>query len=117
VDLVDLRLRLATIARELLALAACRQALAAESGEAAPRLAQIANTTFDAQVGVAAEVARENPHLYLEIQSLNDYGTESLTALRYAVERLRSVVRAGDEAGFAAFMERGRAYLRGRCQG
>jgi chorismate mutase/prephenate dehydrogenase len=89
----------------------------AESGEAAPRLARMSSTTFDAQLGVAAEVARENPHLYFEIQSLNDYGTESLTALLYAVERLRSVVRAGDEAGFAALMERGRAYLRGRRPG
>jgi chorismate mutase/prephenate dehydrogenase len=77
----------------------------------------MSSTTFDAQLGVAAEVARENPHLYFEIQSLNDYGTESLTALLYAVERLRSVVRAGDEAGFAALMERGREYLRGRRQG
>jgi chorismate mutase/prephenate dehydrogenase len=89
----------------------------AESGEAAPRLARMSSTTFDAQLDVAAEVARESPHLYFEIQSLNDYGTESLTALLYAVERLRSVVRAGDEAGFAALMERGRTYLRGRRQG
>ncbi len=77
----------------------------------------MSSTTFDAQLDVAVEVARENPHLYFEIQSLNDYGTESLTALLHAVERLRSVVRAGDEAGFAALMERGRAYLRGRGQG
>src|SRR5512137_1896756 len=89
----------------------------AESGEAAPRLARMSSTTFDAQLEVAAKVAEESPHLYFEIQSLNDYGTESLSALLYAVERLRSVVRAGDEAGFAALMERGRAYLRGRRQG
>jgi chorismate mutase/prephenate dehydrogenase len=89
----------------------------AESGEAAPRLARMSSTTFDAQLDVAAEVARENPHLYFEIQSLNDYGTESLTALLYAVERLRSVVRAGDEEGFAALMEGGRTYLRGRRRG
>ncbi len=83
----------------------------AESGEAAPKLAQLSSTTFDAQLGVASNVAEENPHLYFEIQSLNDYGTESLAALLYAVERLRSVVRAGDESGFTALMERGRAYL------
>ena len=46
-----------------------------------------------------------------EIQHLNDYGTESLSALLYAVERLRSVVRAGDAEGFAALMERGKQYL------
>ena len=86
----------------------------AESGEAAPRLAQLSSTTFDAQLGVASRVAAENPELYFEIQTLNDYGTESLAALLYAVERLRSVVRAGDLAGFRALMERGRAYLGGR---
>jgi len=83
----------------------------ADSGEAAPRLATLSSTTFDAQLGVAAKVAAENPDLYFEIQRLNDYGTESLSALLYAVERLRSVVRAGDQAGFRALMTRGRDYL------
>ena len=83
----------------------------AESGEAAPRLATLSSTTFDAQLGVAAKVARENPDLYFEIQTLNDYGTESLAALLYAVERLRSVVRAGDLEGFRGLMSRGHAYL------
>jgi chorismate mutase/prephenate dehydrogenase len=83
----------------------------AESGEAAPRLAEVSSTTFDAQLDVAANVARENPHLYFEIQSLNDYGSESLAALLNAVERLRAVVSAGDEAGFVALMKKGREYL------
>ncbi|HSK01755.1 MAG TPA: prephenate dehydrogenase/arogenate dehydrogenase family protein, partial [Kofleriaceae bacterium] len=83
----------------------------AESGEAAPRLATLSSTTFDAQLGVAAKVARENPDLYFEIQTLNDYGTESLAALLYAVERLRSVIRAGDLEGFRGLMTRGHAYL------
>ena len=86
----------------------------AESGEAAPRLATLTSTTFAAQLRVAAGVAHENPDLYFEIQRLNDYGTESLAALLLAVERLRSVVRAGDSAGFRALMERGRAYLESR---
>ncbi len=86
----------------------------AESGEAAPKLATLSSTTFDSQLGVAAKVARENPDLYFEIQTLNDYGTESLAALLYAVERLRSVVRAGDLEGFRALMTRGKAYLSGR---
>jgi chorismate mutase/prephenate dehydrogenase len=89
----------------------------AESGEAAPHLAKLSSTTFDAQLAVAGRVALDNPHLYFEIQSLNDYGTESLSALLYAVERLRSVVRAGDEQGFVTLMERGRAYLSGRPSG
>jgi len=86
----------------------------AESGEAAPRLATLSSTTFDAQLQVASKVAAENPKMYFEIQHLNDYGTESLAALLYAIERLRSVVRAGDVDGFRALMERGRAYLGSR---
>jgi len=88
----------------------------AESGEAAPRLATLSSTTFDAQLRVASKVAAENPKMYFEIQNLNDYGTESLSALLYAIERLRSVVRAGDAEGFRALMERGRAYLGARTQ-
>jgi chorismate mutase/prephenate dehydrogenase len=88
----------------------------AESGEAAPKLATLSSTTFDAQLGVAAKVAAENPDLYFEIQTLNDYGTESLAALLYAVERLRSVVRANDIEGFRALMTRGQSYLTAREQ-
>ena len=86
----------------------------AESGEAAPKLATLSSTTFDAQLGVAEKVAAENPDLYFEIQTLNDYGTESLAALLYAVERLRSVVRANDIEGFRSLMTRGKSYLTAR---
>ncbi|GAB4567346.1 MAG: bifunctional chorismate mutase/prephenate dehydrogenase [Haliangiales bacterium] len=86
----------------------------AESGESAPALARMSSTTFDAQLDVAARVASESPALYFEIQALNDYGRESLAALLYAVERIRSVILAGDQAGFAAIMGRGAEYLRER---
>jgi chorismate mutase/prephenate dehydrogenase len=86
----------------------------AESGEAAPKLATLSSTTFDAQLGVAEKVAGENPDMYFEIQALNDYGSESLAALLYAVERLRSVVRANDVEGFRTLMTRGKAYLHQR---
>jgi chorismate mutase / prephenate dehydrogenase len=86
----------------------------ADSGEDAPRLATLSSTTFDSQLGVARRVAAENPDLYFEIQTLNDYGTESLTGLLYAVERLRSVIRARDREGFRALMLRGKGYLEDR---
>jgi chorismate mutase / prephenate dehydrogenase len=89
----------------------------AESGEAAPRLAEVSSTTFDQQLSLARAVAEENPYLYFEIQALNDYGTESLAALLYAVERLRSVIRANDQEGFVELMTRGRDYLRRRGGG
>jgi chorismate mutase/prephenate dehydrogenase len=86
----------------------------AESGEGAPRLAKLSSSTFDAQLDVASRVALDSPALYFEIQALNDYGTESLSALLFAVERLRATVRSHDEAGFTSMMLRGRAYLAGR---
>jgi chorismate mutase/prephenate dehydrogenase len=83
----------------------------AESGEAAPRLARLSSTTFDAQLDVAGRVAAESPELYFEIQSLNEYGGESLQALQQAVERLVVAVKSGDAGEFTAIMNRGRAYL------
>jgi chorismate mutase/prephenate dehydrogenase len=88
----------------------------AESGEAAPKLAMLSSTTFDAQLQIATSVSSENPKLYFEIQRLNDYGSEALTALLYAVERIRSVVRAGDEEAFIKLMEQSSHYLRDREQ-
>ncbi|MCX7053183.1 MAG: prephenate dehydrogenase/arogenate dehydrogenase family protein [Proteobacteria bacterium] len=86
----------------------------AESGEAAPRLARMSSTTFDAQLEVATRVAAENPDLYFEIQSLNDYGVESLNALQAAVNRLCRSVHEGDAATFVAMMQQGNEYLRVR---
>jgi chorismate mutase/prephenate dehydrogenase len=83
----------------------------ADSGEAAMRLARLSSTTFDAQLDVASRVAAESPELYFEIQSLNEYGGESLRGLQRAVDRLVAVVKAGDADSFAAIMNRGRAYL------
>ena len=87
----------------------------AGSGEAAPRLARMSSTTFDSQLDVAARVAAESPELYFEIQSLNDYGGESLEALRRSVEELVASIKSKDAAGFKQLMERGRSYLDGRA--
>jgi chorismate mutase/prephenate dehydrogenase len=86
----------------------------AESGEAAPKLAQLSSTTFDAQLDVAGRVAQDSPELYYEIQSLNDYGAESLEALAQAVERVRTAVLTRDHDTFVALMRRGRDYLEDR---
>ena len=86
----------------------------ADSGEAAPRLARMSSTTFDAQLDVATRVAQDSPELYYEIQSLNDYGAESLEALSQAVERLRTAVLSQDHDTFVALMRRGRDYLHDR---
>jgi chorismate mutase/prephenate dehydrogenase len=86
----------------------------AESGEAAPKLARMSSTTFDAQLDVAGRVAQDSPELYYEIQSLNDYGAESLEALSQAVERVRTAVLSHDHDTFVALMRRGRDYLEDR---
>ncbi len=83
----------------------------AESGESAPRLADLSSTTFDAQLEVAARVARESPHLYFEIQRRNPEGLVVLEELLGALQRLIAIVRAGDETAFVTLMEQGRCYL------
>ncbi|HWN06452.1 MAG TPA: prephenate dehydrogenase/arogenate dehydrogenase family protein [Steroidobacteraceae bacterium] len=87
----------------------------AESGEAAPQLARLSSTTFDAQLAVASLVAGESPALYFEIQALNQYGGDSLAALVEAVTRLQSLVVNQDAAGFARLMRRGQTYLQDRA--
>lgn len=86
----------------------------AESGEAAPKLAKMSSTTFDAQLDVASRVAQDSAELYYEIQSLNDYGAESLEALSKAVERIRTAVLSRDHDVFVALMRQGREYLEDR---
>jgi chorismate mutase/prephenate dehydrogenase len=86
----------------------------ASSGELVPRLQRMSSTTFDAQLRVASLVARDNPHLYFDIQTLNDYGAASLQALRAATERIERLVEKGDEAGFVELMAAGRRYLEKR---
>lgn len=83
----------------------------ADSGELVPRLARMSSTTFDAQLGVAALVARDNPHLYYEIQALNEFGGDALDALAAASARVRDLIKSNDEAGFVQLMEAGRQYM------
>ena len=86
----------------------------AASGELVPRLQRMSSTTFDAQLKVSTLVARDNPHLYFDIQTLNDYGAASLQALRAATERIEHLVKSRDEAGFVQLMAAGRRYLESR---
>lgn len=86
----------------------------AESGEAAPALIKMSSTTFDAQFNIAAKLSEENPRLYFEIQRLNEYGEEALTALENAVVRIIGMVRGGHEEDFVELMDSGRSYVHGR---
>lgn len=88
----------------------------ANSGEAAQRLASLSSTTYDAQIDIATNVSHESPDLYFEIQHLNDYGRESLRALRTAVDRVWNAVAGNDADGFKNMMLQGREYLAGRIR-
>ena len=83
----------------------------ADSGEAAPRLAQLSSTTFDSQLLVSGAVAHDNPRMYFEIQHLNDFGLDPLEALCDSAARIRDLVKSGDEEGFVDLMMKGREYL------
>jgi chorismate mutase/prephenate dehydrogenase len=83
----------------------------AESGEAAPKLAKMSSTTFDSQLLVSEAVARDNPHLYFEIQHLNKFGLDPLDALCDASRRIRELVANGNESGFVELMQNGRSYM------
>ncbi len=83
----------------------------AQSGEAAPQLARLSSTTFDAQLLVSAAVAQDNPYMYFEIQHLNKFGLDPLDALLKSVARIREAVADGDESAFVQLMQNGREYL------
>lgn len=83
----------------------------ARSGRGVGELAAFASTTFGAQLGVAARVARENPDLYFEIQSLNPHSAAPLEALAGAAADIARAVTSGDGQGFAALMRAGARYL------
>lgn len=85
-----------------------------ESGEQAPRLARLSSVTFDRQLRVAAAVARENPHLYYEIQHRNPHGPGAIHSLAAAVSRLAAVIHDDDEEAFVRLMQAGRDYVSGR---
>ena len=87
----------------------------AESGEAAPQLARLSSTTFEAQLLVSDAVAHDNPRMYFEIQNLNKFGLDPLDALYESVARIREVVAGGDEEAFVALMQNGRRYLASRA--
>lgn len=86
----------------------------ADSGEDALALAKLSSSTFDAQLEIASRVARENPYLYFEVQSLNSHSPRALVALLNAVTQVAGRVLDRDERGFVELMEQGKAFLAGR---
>lgn len=83
-----------------------------ESGEAAETLSRLSSTTFDAQLAIGKNVAAENPHLYFEIQKLNNYSKSTLNALGDAVQRVINIVSNNQEKAFVNIMTKAKEYSR-----
>jgi chorismate mutase/prephenate dehydrogenase len=83
---------------------------AAGSGKPAPDLLRVSGTTFASQFDVARRVSRENAELYYEIQTLNDFGAESLDALHDALSALTRAIREHDPQAFTDMMREGLRY-------
>ena len=86
-----------------------------ESGEAAGTLSKLSSTTFDAQFAIGENVVSENPHLYLEIQKLNNYSSSTLNALGDAVQRIITVISNNQEQAFVKIMQKAQLYSNSRC--
>lgn len=69
----------------------------------------VRSTTFQALEGLAADVARESPEVYYEIQAGNPHALEALERLRRALDRIVATIRGRDPAGFRRLFEEGRA--------
>ena len=82
-----------------------------ESGEAAELLSKLSSTTFDAQMSIADNVSRENPHLYFEIQKLNHYSPTTLNALSDAIQRIIQMVHQNNQDAFVNIMTQARSYM------
>ena len=82
------------------------------SGEQAERLRSMSSTSFDAQLHVAQKIAQENPHLYFEIQRLNEYRHGPQKALTDSLKEIIALIESNAEDGFVALMDKGKAYLR-----
>ncbi len=85
-----------------------------ESGEAAETLSKLSSTTFDAQLSIGKNVVSENPHLYFEIQKLNNYSKSTLNALSDAVQRIVTVVNNDQEQAFVSIMQKAQSYMESR---
>ncbi|MBR59031.1 MAG: hypothetical protein CMH54_13565 [Myxococcales bacterium] len=82
-----------------------------QGGQDATNLSRLSSSTFDAQLGIAAGVSAENPHLYFEIQALNAYGPSAIQALNDAVAKIRECIESQDETTFVEIMAAGHSYL------
>ena len=71
----------------------------------------MASTTFYKQARTAAEVSRENPRMYHEIQQLNRHSPALYRLVDQSLRDIEAAALAGDSEEFEEIMERGRAWF------
>lgn len=85
----------------------------ARSGMTSEQLDRVATTTYLKQANTAAEVARENPRLYYDIQHLNEHSREVYDLIDVALEAFRGAALDDQPTAFEALMRRGKTYFDG----
>jgi len=83
----------------------------ARSGMTSEQLDRVATTTYLKQATTAAEVARENPRLYYDIQHLNEHSREIYGLIDGALTAFRGAALHDKPGAFEALMHRGREYF------
>ena len=68
----------------------------------------VRSTTFQALQSLAAEMVRESPEVFYEIQTDNPYSASSVKKLQAALERIAGIVRARSLKEFRRLLEDGR---------
>ena len=74
-------------------------------------LPKLSSTTFKDQLNVAKRVTDENPHLYFEIQHLNEHSLKTIKELNVAINEITQAIVQGQEETFVAMMKEGQSYF------
>ena len=83
----------------------------ARSGRSYADLSAVASTTYLMEARTAAEVSRESPGLYYEIQRLNRHSGELFTLVRDCLAQIERAALADDAGAFAELMRAGRTFF------
>jgi chorismate mutase/prephenate dehydrogenase len=83
----------------------------ARSGRSYADLSQVASTTYLKEARTAAEVARESPGLYYEIQRLNRHSGELFALVRSCLAEIERAALADDGTAFSVLMQAGQTFF------
>ena len=83
----------------------------ARSGRSYADLSVVASTTYLKEARTAAEVSRESPELYYEIQRLNRHSGELFALVRDCLAEIERAALADDAGAFGDLMRAGRTFF------